>query len=373
MVATKTIRRNSGSNRAGLAKRNVRTVNGNVRGRNWCFTLNNPTDAEKESLETMGENLSSGIKYIVWQEEEGESDGTIHLQGYVEFSAAKSMQTVKNNFGTQRLHLGIRMASAAQAARYCKKRETRVDGGHCGEYGTISKQGRRRGNMDNVVNDIRDGADMAEIRKNYPGQSVTRGNMLIKEVLRCKGVRSFAPSRNNVHIYVGESGSGKTVTAKRMATIGANRKILDTDEKNDAFYGAWPTGGRWWWNGYEGQQKVVFDEFRENISYQQALKLFGNDPWTVEWKGDMGNMCSEQIIVTSVRDPKEWYKKVEDKSELQRRIKENCTIFDFNGDGSFENGFSMVPRNMDDFEFETFQHGSDSVFSAYGANAGDTF
>lgn len=56
-----------------------RTSNYNDPARNYCFTLNNPTDREIEALQ------AADTKYVVYQHERGEN-GTHHLQGYVVFS-----------------------------------------------------------------------------------------------------------------------------------------------------------------------------------------------------------------------------------------------------------------------------------------------
>lgn len=46
--------------------------------KNWCFTINNPTDFEKECLKVL--HLDASVQYIIWQVEEGE-EGTPHVQG----------------------------------------------------------------------------------------------------------------------------------------------------------------------------------------------------------------------------------------------------------------------------------------------------
>jgi len=50
-----------------------------MQARCWCFTLNNPE-------EELAVNEWDGIAYAVWQLEIGE-EGTVHYQGYVNFSS----------------------------------------------------------------------------------------------------------------------------------------------------------------------------------------------------------------------------------------------------------------------------------------------
>ena len=54
---------------------------------NWVFTINNPT-WEDDPLKW------SGVKYLVFQKERGES-GTDHFQGYVQFRSNKRLSALK--------------------------------------------------------------------------------------------------------------------------------------------------------------------------------------------------------------------------------------------------------------------------------------
>jgi hypothetical protein len=48
---------------------------------NFCFTLNNPTDADKASLEAL---VPAIIKYLVYGNEVAPTTGMHHLQGYAQ-------------------------------------------------------------------------------------------------------------------------------------------------------------------------------------------------------------------------------------------------------------------------------------------------
>ena len=106
-----------------------------MRRRNWCFTVNNP-----EADLSWNDFTEAGATYLVFQEERGER-GTTHYQGYVEFSAGKTMARVKRIPGMKRAHLEPRQGTAKQAADYCKKADTRFDGPW--EFGAITSQGKR--------------------------------------------------------------------------------------------------------------------------------------------------------------------------------------------------------------------------------------
>lgn len=88
-----------------------------AQGTRWCFTLNNPTDAEKTHLATVLDALPA--KYAVVGREVGAS-GTPHLQGFVVFASNRRFRAVKQFLGG-RVHLELARADSFAAAEYCKK------------------------------------------------------------------------------------------------------------------------------------------------------------------------------------------------------------------------------------------------------------
>lgn len=99
------------------------------RARNWCFTLNNPPEGERDRI-----LLWAGVKYIVVGNEVGES-GTPHLQGFVSFSSQLRFNKVKLLLPTAHWEIA---RDAPQAAEYCKK-----DGDYK-EVGTAPKKAGSR-------------------------------------------------------------------------------------------------------------------------------------------------------------------------------------------------------------------------------------
>ena len=56
-----------------------------LRGRRWCFTLNNYTDEDLQQLRGV---VPSKCRYIVFGREVAPETETPHLQGYLELGAA---------------------------------------------------------------------------------------------------------------------------------------------------------------------------------------------------------------------------------------------------------------------------------------------
>lgn len=309
------------------------------RVRNVMFTLNNPTEEELTEFAAFGQHLPTDLRYIVFQTEMGKK-GTTHLQGYAEFKRAMRYSAIKAVLG-ERVHLEKRMGKQSEAIAYCKKVDTRVVDGLALENGVPARS--RKDCIESVIESVKAKEPILNIQNECPKTYLMHRNKIIEYFIESQGRRHMKPSNDNVWIFYGPSGSGKTTTAWELFP--------------NAYKASWPTGGRWWWQNYKAERIVIFDEFRENLSYQQMLALLDVHPMTCEWKGGMGQMVSKKIIITTIRNPKNWYGKVTDKSELERRIKENCQIFEFSGDihPEEEDNEDAYPRDkwdMESFEFE---------------------
>lgn len=88
--------------------------------RNWVFTINNPP-VDAEGLVIPPKPLAwHRHVYSIWQLERGEN-GTLHWQGYVEFSGQFSLSQLKNSCAElASAHLEGRRGSADQAVSYCR-------------------------------------------------------------------------------------------------------------------------------------------------------------------------------------------------------------------------------------------------------------
>lgn len=88
-----------------------------VQSSRWCFTINNPTQADRDNVATLG-NDERQRKYLIVGRERGEQ-GTEHLQGFVVFTRSVRRTRVANLL--PRAHLEVARGTSSQAADYCKK------------------------------------------------------------------------------------------------------------------------------------------------------------------------------------------------------------------------------------------------------------
>jgi len=79
-----------------------------------------------------------------------------------------------------------------------------------------------------------------------------------------------------------------------------------------------------WWDGYDNQDAVLFDDFRGDFcTFHYLLRVLDRYPMRVEVKGSSREFNSKRIYITSCYPPTEIYNKSdEDVKQLIRRIDE---------------------------------------------------
>lgn len=251
-------------------------------GKNWCFTINNPA-AE------LPDRLPRSATYLVYQVERGEHGGTRHIQGFIQFETKRRLSAVVGTFEGDyarpqpRGHWEIARGTPAQNKEYCTKPATRESGPF--EFGAISGgQGAR--------------TDLIECVK----QVQATGNAFADPVLFAKygsnllklAARVAPPARPDLHVIciVGDTGIGKS-----YACWEAYPQLFKPYFGNSGL----------WWDGYSGQEVVLFEEFCGQVPLQKMLDLLDPYPCFVEIKGGTARFCARVILLVSNEHPRSWY------------------------------------------------------------------
>lgn len=80
-----------------------------------------------------------------------------------------------------------------------------------------------------------------------------------------------------------------------------------------------------WWDGYEGQKRVIMDDFRPWwCPFSFLLALLDQYQMQVQIKGGFANFVPEEIIITTTKKPEDLfsgeYRTPEDIAQLRRRL-----------------------------------------------------
>lgn len=269
----------------------------NMAGRNWCFTLNNPTFDSQGLLAIL--NADESVRYAVFQLEKGESE-TEHFQGYVEFSKVRKIGGLKKLL--PRAHWETRKGTREQARDYCMKSDSRVQ--EPVEIGDFSKGGQgARADLVSAMSLVKQGKTDLEIAEAVPSVWLRYSRGLREYKRLCTPART---TKTLVRVFLGPTGTGKS------------RKAFE--EYPGAYFK--PRGE--WWDGYEGQATVVLDDYTGWLPYSFLLNLFDRYPLLVPFKGGFSQMVATTIIVTTNFRPEDWYtdKVRHPNAPLLRRIEE---------------------------------------------------
>lgn len=262
--------------------------------RAWCFTINNFTAREQENLRQLDERH---FRYLIWGRETGES-GTSHLQGYIELPPerrGKTLQGVKQLLGG-RAHVEPRRGPAASAANYCRK------DGDFEERGTMSMEpGVRKGFKDFAASASDINTSVEDLARDDPGNFI-RYHRGVQEIRRLLCERPRTSKTVCVWLW-GATGVGKS----RMA-----RELLPH---------AWWKGPGKWFDGYEGQQWMVWDDYRSGeLGYDFLLRMCDEYPLRVEVKGNSREFRPCVCFITAPEAPERYAAIDEDPQQLRRRL-----------------------------------------------------
>lgn len=278
----------------------------NPSSRYWCFTINNPTETEIDSIKRC-----TDWKYVVFAMEKGES-GTPHLQGYVVWASNKRLSGCRRVVGFERAHFEKRAGSEQQAIDYCFKDE--------GTEGWWSfeedrRQQGKRSDLDDAIQALKEGG-IKRVRDEHPKEYIKywRGfHKLDTPMIEARNTKPYV-----VWLY-GPTGIGKT------------RYVFDHWDQKDIFTKDLDK----WWDGYRGQKVVLFDDFRGNIPYATLLRVLDRYQYTVDIKNGSQELNSPFIYITSSKPPHEIYtndKIQECIGQLYRRI-DSVRTFERGEDG----------------------------------------
>jgi len=239
--------------------------------------------------------LPPGVVHIAGQLERGGGEtGYLHWQLVATFPNKVRLGGVRNIFGPH--HAELTRSDAAR--KYVWKEDTCVAGTKF-ELGELPV---RRGNSEDISRVV----ESAKAGKfhDIPADFLLRYYSNIRRIASDFG---GCPSmQRECKVYWGRSGTGKSRRAWEEAGDGAYCKDPNTK----------------FWDGYQGQDAVVMDEYRGTISISHILRWLDRYPVRVEIKGSSTPLLAKTIWITSNLDPRKWYPDLDEDTleALMRRL-----------------------------------------------------
>ena len=242
------------------------------------FILTIPAD--KWSPPTSIEDLHPLLAYVKGQKELGEG-GYLHWQVVCATKKKTTITGVKCAFCNEAYAKPSR-SDAADA--YVHKEDTYVDGTRF-EVGTKALKRNSAPDWDGVWDNAVSGNHLA-----IPADIRIRCYHTIKRIRKDHQEAQFRPGVQ-CYVYWGVTGSGKS---HRMFEEAGSRAYIKSSTTK-------------WWDGYTGQEDVIIDEFRGNISVEHMLKWIDKYPCFVEEKGGQLALRATRFWIASNLDPRAWW------------------------------------------------------------------
>lgn len=300
--------------------------------RNWVFTINyglTEDNFDEDDFEAPDPVQDwKDLRYVCYQEEIGE-EGTHHIQGYAQFSQPKRITQLKKYAGLERAHLEISRGTPKEARDYALKEgdkykdDTTALKGTKFEWGTFNPGQGARMDIYKVRDLVKQGKGLRDLYDN--DETLLPAVQYSKGVEKMIGIYNRDLRRNFktfVEVFVGETGRGKT---RRAA------------EENPGYY---MKPHSKWWDNYQHEDCILFDDFYGWYPYNQLLILLDRYDCPVEHKGGYSQIAPKKVVITSNQHIMDWYdkEKIRDIAPLIRRVDKyvwyhpDGTIREYSGD-----------------------------------------
>lgn len=298
--------------------------------RSWLWTLFTEKMAGTE--EDLQGRLNKS-EYSIYGAEICPNTKANHLQGFSYRKSACTMSAMKKFLGQKTIHLEVANGTAEQNTAYCSKgnqpsqewKEEKTAGPNYGKdakvwtVGTMPKQGVRQDIIDlrDSINNKRSLSEMLceDVNLGALAKHGRFAEMCFQASLK---VRTRPWRELEVIIHYGATGTGKTRTPY---DLGAYK---------------WEPSSPEWWDGYDGEDILLIDEFYGQLKPSRLLALLDGYQLRLPIKGGHTYAQWTKVYITSNVAPVEWFSdKVpnEVKLALKRRI---TKIVKFTEDGVTE-------------------------------------
>lgn len=263
------------------------------RSRKWQLTINNPAENDFPH-EVIKNNLSTLKSLVYWClcDEVG-ANGTYHTHIYIAASNAIRFSTLKNLFGAA--HMEMAYGTSQENRDYIRKegkyKDTDKEDTNLPdtfeEFGDMphEHQGSRT-DMTNLYELVKDGLTDYEIVE-QDARYLLRLDAIdtARQMLRYERFKNDFRTITVNYIY-GSTGVGKTRSVMEKYGYSNVYRITDYDHPFD---------------GYKGQDVVIFEEFRSSLKIQDMLNYLDGYPVELPCRYNNKIACYTQVyIITNI-------------------------------------------------------------------------
>lgn len=286
-----------------------------ARDRFFCFTIH---------VQTQPNINTDGVRFYIMQKERCPTSGRIHWQGYIEFIQQVRLASVKAALGNQTAHVENARGDAQQNITYCSKIESRADPNaepvRFGEPSPLGRQGRdeageRSNGSDNLTNalaSLDSGSQLTDLIDTHPKTMTLHGPKL--EVYLTKKRERELGNKRPVYAEVrwGDCGTGKTESIDSSSqygrvACGSFVPPLECWDPKNVFL---KCGMGNWFDGYDGQPVIVFDDFYPKTNEDAEMLMYACNKRYYRAPVKGGSVLAQwhHVVIICNTDPRDWFK-----------------------------------------------------------------
>lgn len=267
-------------------------MNNDVRSRKWLITINNPIDKGYSHDCIKGiMNEFKNCLYWCMSDEVGNEGGTYHTHLFICCSGAVRFSTLKKRF--EGAHFDVSKGTASENRNYVfkegkwsgsDKEDTRIEGtqeewGEC----PVERQGQRN-DITDLYAMIKEGLTNYEIMESNPQymlqlDKIERARQVVLEDRYKKEWRTLSTT----YIY-GDTGAGKTRSVMEQYGYDNCYRVTDYEHPFD---------------GYKGQDIIIFEEFRSSLRIGDMLNYLDGYPVELRCRYSNKVACFTKVYLIS--------------------------------------------------------------------------
>lgn len=269
-----------------------------ARAKHWCWTLYPDDEYEEEAWlsATLAPPVNfwdpDKMEFLVYSVERCATSGRVHLQGFLSLKSKVRASGVKKLLRDNTIHLEMAAGTPKQAADYCRKSDTHITGPY--QWGVCPDKRGKKSATARAIEDIKAGKALSEVAKSNPDAWVRSHRGLVS--LAGYVSRPTEPWRQvTTTILWGPKRTNKTRTA--MSSLCADGRVPFTMPLSDGF----------WFDGYEGEDTIVIDDFYGQIKFSDMLRLVDGYYVQIPIKGGFTWAKWKKVFITSNTHPDQWW------------------------------------------------------------------
>lgn len=250
--------------------------------------------------------------YMVFGYEKCPTTGRLHLQGYLNWTNARTYPNKEFRRMFPGIHDEVARGSPLDNRMYCLKiRPGDIQNEKYEEFGVLPRQGNRT-DWQLACSSLRAGKSIMEVIEDQPSLTPCIRALMTMKQMSDKSIHRTV----NVIVLSGPPGSGKSRWAY------------------DNYPGLYSKPNGKWWDGYQGEKTILLDDFYGDFDYSLLLKVCDRYPLQVQVKGGFVPALWDTVIITSNAEPRQWYSSIPDLGAFLRRVKTFC--------------INSIPQNADE-------------------------